>query len=575
VKHSDEHEAELECDLLVAGSGAGALVAALAAAHQGLDVIVAEKEDVFGGTSAYSGGWLWVPNNRLAQEAGIEDSAEQALAYLRHETGQYFNQECAEAYVRTAPEMMEFVENNSPVQFTLYVELPDYRPNSPGAHQGGRTVYTRVWDGRQLGKDLDRLRRSHKSMTVGGMQIANEDIRTFVTSGRRLSSFFGVVKLLAGNAFNLVRFGQTTRLGNGRALVGGLAAAAIARGVKLWTSSPVRCLLSENGEVTGAVVRHRGKDLAIRSRRGVILATGGFPHDSRRRNQVVGDIMNDCATNSVAWGLMPRGNTGDGLRMAEQVGGKYDARVVDPIAYVPFSQTTSAEGDYGIFPAFLHRGVPGQICVTSDGKRFVSEGTSYHDWGAALIRKSGSEAETAAWFVCDARTLKKYGLLAVPPAPSPHGSFVRSGYLKKGETVRELAEVAGINPDGLEVAVNRFNADMAKGHDPDFGRGESPYEVINGDPDHKPNANLGALDKGPYFAVKVTVGCAATHPGLAINRNAQVLKNDGTAIRGLYAVGTDAVSVSGGIVLAGGITIGPAMTFGYLAARHAISGEVR
>lgn len=569
MNHLAEHEREIECDLLVAGSGAGALTAALVASCHGLDVIVAEKEDVFGGTSAYSGGWLWVPDNRLAREAGLQDSAEQALAYLRHEVGAHFDQERAEAYVSTAAEMMEFVEEHSPVKFTLHAALPDYHPNAPGAQKGGRVVYASAWDGRQMGKELERLRKTHRSMAIGGIQIGNEDIEAFVSSGRKLSSFFRVLKLLIGSGLDMVRSGQSTRLTNGRALVGGLATAALAKGVKLWTGSPVRRLLCEHGDVVGAVVQRGGRDLVVRSRRGVVLATGGFPHDSRRRDQLVGAIMNDCATNAVAWGLMPRGNTGDGLRMAEKVGGKYDDRVIDPIAYVPVSKAIGVEGDFGVFPAFLQRGVPGQVCVTADGKRFVSEGVSYHDWGAALIRKSGSAAETAAWFVCDERTLKKYGLIAVPPWPMSYGSFVRAGYLKKGESIRELAEAAGINPDGLEEAVNRFNADMARGRDSDFGRGENPYELMNGDPDHRPNPCLGPLGRGPYFAVKVTVACASTHAGLATNKNAQVLNADGTAIRGLYAVGTDATSVSGGVILAGGISIGPAMTFGYIAAQHA------
>lgn len=563
------NKAREDCDLLVVGSGGGGLTAALMARHLGLDVIVAEKEAVFGGATARSGGWLWVPGNSLARSAGVEDRIDDALAYLRHEAGAYFNQARAEAYLRAAPEMMDFVTAHSPVRFALFDGLPDYHPNAPGGSDTGRVVYTRAWDGRPLGDDLARLRRPLRAMTAFGMQIGNEDLSTFVTVGRKWSSFFRASRLLIGNAIDRLFAGRATRLTSGRALIGGLAQAAIAEGVRLWTDAPVRQLLSDDGRVTGAVIERGGRDVEIRARCGVVLATGGFPHDSRLRDRLLGSTMSDCATSAIAWSLLPYGNSGDGIRMAEAVGGRFDDRVIAPIAWSPVTRAVRDEGDLSPFPVFIQRAVPGQICVTRRGRRFASEGSSYHDWGEALVRATAGEAESAAWFVCDSRALRRYGLGEVPAWPMPHGGFLRSGYLKTADTIRGLAEIAGIDPDGLADTVERFNANALAGHDPDFGRGDNPYDRVNGDPDHRPNPCLGPLDQPPFYAVKGAAGCGGTHAGLATDADAQVLDAAGAPIAGLYAVGNDAVAVTGGTIIAGGCTIGPAMTFGYLAARHA------
>jgi succinate dehydrogenase/fumarate reductase flavoprotein subunit len=557
------------CDLLVVGSGGGGLAAALTGRDLGLEVIIAEKEEVFGGATARSGGWLWIPGNCLAQAAGLQDSFDEALTYLRHEAGPYFDQARAEAYLKAAPEMMDFIRNNTPVQFALFDGLPDYHPNAPGGSSNGRVVYARAWDGKPLGEDLARLRRPLRAMTAFGMQIGNEDLFTFVTAGRKWSSFLRAVRLLAGTAIDRVLAGRPTRLTSGRALIGGLAAAATAKGVRLWTGTPVRRLIVRNGRVAGAVVERGGRDVEIHARRGVVLATGGFPHDTRLRNRLLDGVMTDCATNGIAWGLLPYGNSGDGIRMAEAIGGRFDDRVLAPIAWSPVTTAIRDEGDLSPFPVFIQRAVPGQICVTRRGRRFVSEGASYHDWGAALVHASAGEAETAAWFVCDSNSLRRYGMGEVPAWPMPHAGFVRSGYLKKARSIRELAAVAGIDPDGLADTVDRFNDNARRGNDPEFGRGGNAYDRVNGDPDHKPNPCLGPLDQPPFFAVKGTAGCGGTHAGLATNADAQVLGADGAPIAGLYAVGNDAAAVTGGNIIAGGCTIGPAMTFGYLAAHHA------
>jgi succinate dehydrogenase/fumarate reductase flavoprotein subunit len=545
------------------------MAAALTAQHLGLNVIVAEKEEFFGGATARSGGWLWIPQSSLAKAAGIRDSFDQALTYLRHEAGKYFDQARAEAYIKAAPAMMDFVVENSPVRFSLFPDLPDYHPNSPGGTLGGRCVYTRAWDARPLGKDLNRLRKPLVSGTAFGMQVGLEDLSTFLTAGRKLSSFLRVLRLLVGNMMDKLRAGQSTRLTSGRALIGGLSQAAMAKGARIWTNAPVRRLIVENERVVGALINRNGREIEIRADRGVVLATGGFPHDTLVRNRVLAKSTRDVGTNMLAWGLVPYGCTGDGIRMAQAMGGVFEDKVIDPVAWAPVTKSTRAEGDLSPFPVFVQRAVPGQICVTRHGTRFVNEGCSYHDWGVALLRACEREEETAAWFICDKRSLQRYGMAEVPPWPMPHASFIRSSYLKRGETIRELAEVSGIDPDGLDQTVKRFNTHARAGKDLDFGRGESPYDLGNGDPEHKPHPCLGPLDQGPFFAIKATAGCGATHAGLSTDQHARVLGDKRAVIPGLYAVGNDATAVTGGTITAGGITIGPAMTFGYLAAHHA------
>ncbi|EXJ56170.1 hypothetical protein A1O7_09101 [Cladophialophora yegresii CBS 114405] len=549
--------------------------AALTAQHLGLSVIVAEKEEQYGGATARSGGWLWVPGSSMAKAAGIRDSVDEALTYIGHEAGPYFNKARAKAYVETAPEMLDFVVENTPVRFELFTGMPDYHPNSPGASPGGRCVYTKAWNSRPMGNELSRLRQPLQSMTAFGMQIGNEDLATFVTAGRKLSSFFRVMQLLLGNTVDRFHGRPPSRITSGRALIGGLAQAATSKGTQIWTNTPVRRLLLENGRVSGALLERNGRHVNLLARRGVVLATGGFAHDTQLRNQLLKDSMTDVGTNQVAWGLLPFGVTGDGIRMANGAGARFDDKVTEPIAYSPVTRIFNAEGDLSLFPVFVGRAKPGQICVTRSGRRFISEGCNYHAWGEALVKATKDEDETVAWFVCDKPSLQLYRMAAAPPWPMPFGHLVRSGYLKQGNTVRELAENAGIDPDGLEDTVGQFNVHAREGRDPEFGRGENVYDLANGDPDHRPNPCLGPLDRGPFFAIKATAGCGSTHAGLSTDENACVLRPDGSVVDGLYAVGNDAVAITGGKIIAGGITIGPAMTFGYLAARHAARSTVQ
>lgn len=559
--------AAMQCDLLVVGSGAGGMAAAVTAAQAGLKVIVAEKEPLFGGATARSGGWLWIPNSPHAKRQGIDDSRERARTYIEHESKDRYNAERVAAFLDAGPEMVDFIEKHTGLRFDLLATYPDYHPDRPGGTDGGRAIFPRAFDGAPLGENLKRMRPTLAASTFLGMQVGTADVGYFMTAGRKLRSFFYVLSCLAKRVGDGIRAGRTLRLTGGNALIGGLAAAAFAKGVQILTASPVRSLLTENGRVIGAVVETGGKLQNIRATRGVVLAAGGFPHDSARRAK----LFPTGAYSPEVWGMLPYGNSGDGLRLGESAGGFVDESMPMPIALTPITRIHDGEGALATFPIFYNRGAPGVIAVTRNGKRFVNEGRSYHDFGLALLAATRGEQEAIAWFVCDHRAFRRYGLGYALPSPIPYRKHLKSGYLKRGRTLAELAAVTGIDAAGLEQTAEEWNADARNGVDNAFHRGTNAYDIANGDPEHKPSPCIGPLDRAPFYAIRVFAGCVGTFAGLMTDGNARVVRSDGSPIPGLYAAGNDLASITGGDYIAGGCTIGPAMTFGYLAGRHAAS----
>lgn len=554
------------CDLLIIGSGAAALTSALTAAVAGLDVLVVEKDEVFGGASARSGGGLWIPGNPVASRLGLSDSRAAAVTYFKHETGSRYDERRVASFLTNGPKMVSFIEENTQVRFGTLAEYPDYHCDSPGGSPGGRSIFALNWDAAPLGKELNRLRRPLASGTFLGMQIGVNEVGHYFAANRNFRSFAYVMKCIALRVRDQFRAGRTLRLAQGNALIGGLAQAVFSRGTELWTSSPARKLLRSDGRVTGAIVDGPQGRVEVQARWGVVLATGGFPHDSVRR----ATAFPPGAADPTVWAMFPEGNSGDGIRLGESVGGQFDSDMKTTIALSPLTRLPGAEGRLETMPIFFNRGVPGVISVTREGERFVNEANSYHDWGVALLEKTKGEPEAAAWMVCDRRALRRFGLGPVRPAPFPHGSFVKSGYLKRGGTIGELARNAGINPESLERTVDEFNRYARQGVDPKFGRGTNAYQVANGDPDQTPNPCVGPLDQAPFYAIRVFAGSVGTLAGLKTDEHCRVLDSDGSAITGLYAVGNDMASITGGDYISGGCTIGPAMTFGYVAARFAI-----
>ncbi len=554
-----------ECDVLVIGSGASGMSAAVTAAAHNLKVLVIEKEPKFGGTTARSGGWLWIPGTSLAKAWGINEDPNLAKTYLRHEAGNSFDAERVDAFVENGPKAVDFFIAQTSLRFDMPLVFPDYHAEAPGGTQGGRSMVARPFDGKELGDNIKNLAPALPELTVFGMMLGSgKEIVHFMRATRSVSSAFYVAKRLSKHFAQVLRYGRGMTLTNGNALAGRLAKSAFDLGVLLWLSTPAKELIVENGTVKGAIVEKEGKSIQVIAKRAVVLACGGFPHDVARRKE----LFPHAPTGAEHYSPGPTGNTGDGLRLAEKVGGKVNTSLPHAAAWVPVSVTTRKDGTKGVMPHFIDRAKPGVIAVTADGKRFTNEGNSYHDFVKDMVAACANSPEVSAYLICDHRTLRKYGLGCVAPFPLPIGHYLRTGYLRRGATLAELAEKSGINANGLESTVREFNGPARDGKDPTFGKGSKAYNRYQGDALHSPNPCLAPLEHGPFYAIKVVVGDLGTYAGLITDQHSRVLDGARNPILGLYAVGNDISSIMGGNYPGAGITLGPALTFGHIAGCH-------
>lgn len=563
----NEHSAigTYECDVLVAGSGCSGMSAAITARSRGLDVLIVEKEPRFGGTTARSGGWLWIPGTSLAKAYGIEETPEQARTYLRHEAGNNYDAARVDAFLSAGPEAVDFFTTQTALRFDMPLVFPDYHAEAPGGAQGGRSMVTRPFDGRELGDLIKTLGMPLPELTVFGMMLGSgKEIIHFMRVTKSLTSAVYVAKRLSRHLMDVLRYGRGMTLTNGNALAGRLAKSALDLKIPMWLSSPVRELTVENGTVTGAIVSREGREVRVRARRGVVLACGGFPHDVERRKK----MFPHAPTGSEHHSPGPTGNTGDGLRLAERAGGRIEDRLPNAAAWVPVSLTTRKDGSKGVMPHFIDRAKPGVIAVMRDGKRFANEGNSYHDFVQAMIKAAKPGEEIAAFLVCDHKTLRKYGLGCVPPFPMPLGHHLKTGYLMRGDTLEALAAKAGIDAKAFTETVKEFNATAPLGHDAAFGKGSKAYNRYQGDALHGPNPCVAPIENGPFYAIKMVIGDLGTYAGIVTDENARALDAEGQVIPGLYAAGNDMASIMGGNYPGAGITLGPALTFGYIAGRH-------
>ena len=554
-----------ECDVIVVGSGAAGLSAAITAKKRGLDVVVLEKEPVFGGTTALSGGVLWIPLNTHGRKQNPADTRDAVRTYMMQETGSYYDAASVDAFIENGPKMVEFFERETDMQFvpTLY---PDYHPTVAGGVDVGRSILAAPFDIRGLGKDMPRLKPPLKTITFIGMMFnsSNADLKHFFQATKSLTSFIYVAKRLVTHIKELVLYQRGINVTSGNALAARLAKSAFDLGIPILTSSPVKEILMKNDHVTGVRAGGEHADRQITARHGVVLACGGFPHDVKRIAKAYPHLQRGGEHLSPT----PTSNTGDGVNMAEAVGGKVDIRFKDAAAWMPVSYVPYANGEFGVFPHLLDRYKPGIIGVLKNGQRFTNESNSYHDVGADLISACKDQKDTVMWLICDKTTLSKYGIGFVKPAPMPIGRFLRNGYLLKGHTLAELAQQAGIDPQGLEQTVRDYNVGAIKGEDPAFHRGTTSFNRYLADPENKPNPCVAPVQTGPFYAVKVIMGDLGTFDGIQTSVVGEVLRDDGTAIGGLYAVGNDRASIMGGNYPAAGITHGPNMTFGFVTANH-------
>lgn len=557
-----------EFDVVVVGAGAGGLAAAVSAAHGGARVLLVEKSSTCGGATAWSGGWMWVPRHRFARSAGVDEDIEQPRSYVRHRLGEQFDHEQVTAFLEGAPEMVDFFEENTRLKFTPGPRVADIHGGTPGAAEGHRQVAPRPVRLTRLGPEVAALlrRQMYETSFLGMGIMAGEDLQAFLHSTRSPKAFMHCAKRVSRHIADLGLRRRGQALVNGTALVGRLLRSALDAGVDIRVETTATELIETAGAVTGVRLQGAAEAYTVQARRAVVLASGGFAHDADLRQETF--HRNPAPADHHA--LPPAGSAaGDGLRMAQRVGGRLSRDLASAAAYCPVSLIRLPGGRTGVFPHILDRGKPGVIGVLADGRRFVNEANGYHDYTMGMIENVPEGDDVASWLIADAQYMKYYPLGMAKPAPVPTLPYVRSGYLQRGKTLTELATRIGVDAGQLEKTVQAFNAGAERGEDPEFGRGSTVFNQRSGDADNPwPNPSLAPLTKGPFYAVKVVPGSFGTFAGLVTDAESRVLDDEDRPIAGLYAVGTDRSSVMGGHYPSGGINIGPAMTFGYLVGRR-------
>ena len=407
--------------------------------------------------------------------------------------------------------------------------------------------------------------------TLWGMGIAaGTELRHFLNAMRSPASLWQVARLLLRYGRDGLLHGRGMRLVNGNALAAGLLASAIETGVMVRTESSAKTLIQDQGRVVGARITTPAGELEVRARCGVVLACGGFPHDVARNKA----LLPHAPTGAEHWSAASWGNTGDGLRLGEAAGGVVGRDFAQGAALAPVSLVPQKDGSFAHFAHLVEHGKPGLIAVTPTGKRFVNEADSYYDFVCDLLKATPVGQPVQAWLIADHTFIRRYGLGAVKPAPLPLRSWLRNGYLVRAASVAKLAQACQIDAQALQATIENYNLMAQSGSDTDFAKGETPYNRMQGDAQAgQANPCMAPLQQGPFYAVKLVVGSLGTFAGLKVNAQAQVLNSAGDPINGLYAAGNDMASVMGGHYPSGGITLGPAMTFGFLAAHHA-AGQV-
>ncbi|KFG88848.1 Fumarate reductase [Sphingobium herbicidovorans NBRC 16415] len=550
-----------EVDILVVGSGAGGLLAGLVGAHNRADVLIVEKAELWGGTSATSGGGIWIPGSDVARAAGFEDNLDDAFTYLRGLSADNVPDENIRAYVDNAAPMLRWVMANTPVQFMAF-PYPDYHAENPGGSpQGYRTHLPLPINGKPLGNEIRSLRFASPAASLFGYLNWH-----FSETSELLYRSKGWIKNLVVNMSRYwldLPFRLTSRkdrrLTLGNALTGGLRMALDKQDVPLWLKTPLIDLVREGSRVTGAVVEKDGKPYRIGVRKGVVLAAGGFDKNQTMRN------ANAPLYPTAQYSGGVTSNTGDSIRAGEAIGARtlnLQSAWAAPVFYVPGE-------DRGRL-CTIERALPGCIMVNQSGKRYLNEAASYHIVGQQMARRDAEHNDAnPSWMIFDQEYRHKFPMGPLYPLMPTflHSKGVRS-ILKKGRSIEELAGQIGVDPATLSATMTRFNTHAAKGEDPEFHRGEAAYDKMYGDFRHGPNPCLRPIDKGPFYAIPIYPGDIGTNGGLLTNAKAQVLDDAGEPIVGLYAVGNNAASAMGESYPGAGVTIGPAMTSAYVAARH-------
>ena len=551
-------------DLLVVGSGAGALTAAVTSAELGVDTLVIEKSHLWGGTSASSGGTLWIPCTRHMAAAGVDDSPREAHAYLNSLVGNEVPESKLRAYISNASKMLHFLEDKCGAAFRS-VQYADYHMDLPGAKEHRSHEPLPIVAG-QLGRDYAKLQPMHQSaQAFGRINWTIGEARPMIT--RRPGWAWTMFKVSARYFLDLPQRYRTTkdrRLTAGNALLAQLRRALNQRKVPLKLGVALEELLMEDGRVVGVRVNHTGQSGVIKVNRGVVLAAGGFEHNQAMREA----NFKTAGQTSTQWSSSQRNNTGDAIRAAERIGAQLE--FMDSAWWVPSIRLGDEDRAR---PLFVERALPGCMIVNQQGRRYMNESASYHVAGGAMMRLHSDGCGTIpSWFIFDARYRGKYTVGPILPGPPVSDKAIKRSMrdiLRRAESIAELANAINVPAKILEDTFARFNEHAAKGKDPDFHRGVNPYDRYYGDPRNEPNPCLAPLAKAPFYAVPIFPGDIGTKGGVLTDENGCALDSEGQRIPGLYAIGNTSASVMGRTYPGAGSTLGPAMTFGYLAAHNA------
>lgn len=555
-----------ECDVLVVGSGAGGLTAAVVAADNHAQVIVIEKGELFGGTSATSGGVLWIPASYLAEQAGAQDSVDEAFTYVKEVAGAEGNDSLIRTYVTQAREMLRYMMQHSDVQYNA-IPYPDYQSHRTGGKKGYRNHDVVPLDGRALGPDLERMQRTHPSNMLFGKYVWNT-----AEASKLITRTPGWMKAMASTLWRYysdvgqrLKSSRSRYLTGGNALIGRLKLSLDKRGVSIWMETALCELVRDgDGRIIGVIAERGGQRLAIGARRGVILAAGGFERSKDLRARYL------KASPNTDWSGSQPNNTGDALVAAMAVGAatdRLDSAWRAPAVHVP--------GEDRARPLFIERSLPGAIIVNQAGKRYMNESADYHMAGQAMVDNDRPGEGTSPSFVIFDSVFKwRYPMGPVMPM-LPVWTLPRAvrSILFSDATIGGLARKLGLDPAVLEQTVARFNAHVAGGTDEDFHRGDNFYDSLFGDPRLPKNKSLAPVAKGPFYALRIYPGDIGTNGGLVTDTQGMVLDDAGKPIAGLYATGNLVASPMARSYPGGGATLGPAMTFGYLAARHAMGAN--
>ena len=562
-------------DLVVVGAGGAGMATALFAAMEGASVLLVERTEVVGGTTAWSAGTSWIPGSHHADRVNPKDTLAEAARYLDNAVGDRTPAAVRQAFLDNGRAAVDEVETRSDLKYRPYPKHPDYISDLGGSTLNGRALEPMPFDARLLGRELFALLRPPipEFTVIGGMMVDRTDINHLLAMTKSWASLRHSVKIVLRHAMDRLSWPRGTRLVMGNAHVARLLySLSKHENVTIALNTTVEHIVRGPQGVERVDIESDGERRSVRVNKGLVLASGGFNRHPELRAQMLPGVPAE-------WSPAAPGHTGQAHDLAKHLGAVYGQGGLSHAFWAPVSLRKRADGSTAVFPHFvMDRAKPGMITVNAKGERFLNESTSYHLFGLAMQEANKTQPSIPAYLVCDAEALRKYGIGMVRPNQQPGGKglapFLADGYLTEGATLVELASKLGMDAQALQASVAQNNRNAETGVDPDFHRGETAYQQNLGDPAWTgKNPNIGPLAQGAFYAVRLYPGDIGASTGFATNEHAQVLGADGQAIAGLYAVGNDMHSIMGGTYPAPGITIGPGLVFGRIAARHALGLE--